>query len=108
MTPARPKKQRKARPKVEYGTAKDLIGKLDEMSADDEMFDANFTVLAEYIEHHVKEEEGELFPKVKKMFKEDELEDLGVVMEDMAEDLKAAGAPRESVPAETGSAAPLD
>jgi hypothetical protein len=29
-------------------------------------------------------------------------------MEDMAEDLKAAGAPRESVPAETGSAAPLD
>ena len=51
---------------VEHGTAKDLIGKLDEMSADDEMFDANFTVLAEYIEHHVKEEEGELFPKVRK------------------------------------------
>ena len=51
---------------VEHGTAKDLIAKLDEMSADDEMFDANFTVLSEYIQHHVKEEEGELFPKVQK------------------------------------------
>lgn len=51
---------------VEHGTAKDLIAKLDEMSADDEMFDANFTVLSEYIVHHVKEEEGELFPKVQK------------------------------------------
>jgi hypothetical protein len=38
----------------------------------------------------------------------DELEDLGVVMDDMAEDLKAAGAPREAVPAETGAAAPLE
>jgi hemerythrin superfamily protein len=51
---------------VEHGTAKDLIAKLDEMASDDEMFDANFTVLSEYIQHHVKEEEGELFPKVQK------------------------------------------
>jgi hypothetical protein len=35
-----------------------------------------------------------------------EEDDLGIVMEDMAEELKASGAPRESVPAVTGSAAP--
>jgi iron-sulfur cluster repair protein YtfE (RIC family) len=51
---------------VEHGTAKELIAKIDGMDADDEMFDANFTVLSEYIEHHVKEEEGELFPKIQK------------------------------------------
>ena len=42
-----------------------LITKIDGMDADDEVFDANFTVLSEYIKHHVKEE-GELFPKIRK------------------------------------------
>ena len=51
---------------VEHGTAKDLIAKLEAMDSDDEMFDASFTVLSEYIKHHVKEEEGELFPKIAK------------------------------------------
>lgn len=51
---------------VEHGGAKDLITKLEAMDSDDEMFDAHFTVLSEYIKHHVKEEEGELFPKVAK------------------------------------------
>ena len=87
---------------------KRLIADLLEMSPEDAQFDAKVTVLKEQVEHHVEEEEGELFPKVKKVLKEEELEDLGVVMEDMAEDLKAAGAPREAVPAETGSAAPLE
>ncbi|HEY4731397.1 MAG TPA: hemerythrin domain-containing protein, partial [Myxococcales bacterium] len=74
----------------------------------DPQFDAKVTVLQEQIEHHVEEEEKELFPKVRKMLGKEELEDLGVVMEDMAEELKASGSPRESVPAETGSAAPLE
>jgi hemerythrin-like domain-containing protein len=72
---------------VEHGTARDLIGKLDEMSADDEMFDANFTVLAEYIEHHVKEEEGELFPKVRKS--DLDLEALGQQMAARKDELTA-------------------
>jgi hemerythrin superfamily protein len=92
----------------EHLGAKRLIADLLEMSPEDAQFDAKVAVLKEQVEHHVEEEEGELFPKVKSMFKEDQLDDLGVVMEDMAEDLKAAGAPREAVPAETGSAAPLD
>jgi hemerythrin superfamily protein len=92
----------------EHLNAKRVIADLLEMSPSDEQFDAKVKVLQEMIEHHIEEEEGELFPKVKKLLSADELEDLGVVMEDMAEDLKAQGAPRENVPAETGAAAPLE
>ena len=92
----------------EHLTTKRLIADLLEMTPDDPQFDAKIAVLKEQVEHHIEEEEEELFPKVRRMFKADELEDLGVAMEDMAEDLKAEGAPRESVPAETGSAAPLE
>jgi hemerythrin superfamily protein len=49
---------------VEHGTFKDLIARLEQMDPSDEMYSANATVLAEYVKHHVKEEEGELFPKV--------------------------------------------
>jgi len=56
----------------------------------------------------LEEQEKEQFPKVRKMLGKEELGDLGVVMEDMAEEQKASGAPRESVPAETESAAPLE
>jgi len=93
---------------VEHLAAKRLIADLLEMTPDDPQFDAKIAVLKEQVEHHIEEEEQELFPEVRRMFKADELEDLGVAMEDMAEDLKAEGAPRESVPAETGPAAPLE
>lgn len=51
---------------VEHASAKDLIEQLQSMDASDPMYDAKVTVLGEYIEHHVKEEEKEMFPKVKK------------------------------------------
>jgi hemerythrin superfamily protein len=51
---------------VEHAGAKDLIAQLEEMDADDELFDAKVTVLSEQIDHHVKEEEGEMFPKAKR------------------------------------------
>lgn len=52
---------------VEHATAKDLIAQLEGASpADDALFDAKVKVLGEYIDHHVKEEEDEIFPKAKK------------------------------------------
>lgn len=50
--------------KVEHASAKDLIAQLSTMGPDDELYDAKFTVLGEYIAHHVQEEEEELFPKI--------------------------------------------
>lgn len=51
---------------VEHAGAKDLIKQLGELKADDPMFDAKMKVLSEQIQHHVEEEESEMFPKVRK------------------------------------------
>lgn len=51
---------------VEHSTAKDLIAQLEDSSPDEALYDAKVKVLGEYIDHHVKEEEGEMFAKVKK------------------------------------------
>jgi hemerythrin superfamily protein len=51
---------------VEHASAKALMGQIASMDADEALYDANVIVLAEYIEHHVKEEEGEMFPEAKK------------------------------------------
>jgi hemerythrin superfamily protein len=51
---------------VEHASAKDLIAKLEGMDGSEESYDATFTVLGEYVNHHVKEEEEEMFPKVKR------------------------------------------
>ena len=51
---------------VEHETAKMLIDQLENMGPDDPNFHATFTVLGEYVKHHIKEEESEMFPQAKK------------------------------------------
>jgi hemerythrin superfamily protein len=51
---------------VEHAGAKDLIAQLENMDTEDDLYDAKVTVLGEQIDHHVKEEEGSMFPKAKK------------------------------------------
>jgi hemerythrin superfamily protein len=51
---------------VEHASAKDLIRQLQEMKPEDDLYDAKVKVLGEQIEHHVKEEEEEMFPKARK------------------------------------------
>lgn len=50
---------------VEHASAKDLIAQIQEAPETDDMFDAKVTVLSEYIDHHVKEERNEMFPKAR-------------------------------------------
>lgn len=50
---------------VEHTAAKDLIAQIQGMEASDPMFDAKVMVLGEYIDHHVKEERSEMFPKAR-------------------------------------------
>ena len=51
---------------VEHASAKDLIAQIEAGSPGDPLFDAKVKVLGEYIDHHVKEEEREMFPQAKK------------------------------------------
>jgi hypothetical protein len=51
---------------VEHMTAKQLIERLESMGSDEEKYAAYFTVLGEYVQHHVKEEEKEMFPKLER------------------------------------------
>jgi hemerythrin superfamily protein len=52
--------------RVEHASIKDLISQIEGVEPDGEMFDAKVKVLAEYVKHHVKEEQNEMFPKAKK------------------------------------------
>lgn len=54
-----------AEAEVEHQSAKDLIAQIEEMGEADEMFDAKVTVLGEYVDHHIKEERNEIFPKAR-------------------------------------------
>jgi hemerythrin superfamily protein len=51
---------------VEHATLKDLIAQVEGIEPDGEMFDAKVKVMSEYVKHHVKEEQAEMFPKAKR------------------------------------------
>jgi len=91
----------------EHVTIKRTLADLMSIDADDETFDAKVKVLKEEVEHHVGEEEGELFPKVKKILAAAELDALEQEMVAEQEELMEAGEPRASIPNETDKAAPL-
>jgi hemerythrin superfamily protein len=70
---------------IEHQSAKELIEQLEGLQPDDPLYVPTFTVLSEYVTHHVKEEEEEMFPEVKKL--ELDLEALGEQMKERKEAL---------------------
>ena len=82
---------------VEHASAKDLIAQIRGMSPDEDLYDAKVKVLGEYIDHHVGEEEDELFPKCRDSAMD--LNDLGIriaarkdeLMGEMTEGLEVVG-----------------
>jgi hemerythrin superfamily protein len=65
----------------EHRQAKELLEQLETLRADDHNFGSLLQQLMEAVEHHVEEEEGEMFPKIREVFDEDELEQLGEDLE---------------------------
>lgn len=76
----------------EHRIVKQLLNELEAEAKDDETWTAKFTVLKENIEHHVEEEEGELFKKARRVLSKEEIEELGTRMEEAKGKRKAAAA----------------
>ena len=73
---------------VEHAGVKSLIAQLEGVEPDGEMYEARVKVLSEYVKHHVKEEQNEMFPKVKESSLD--LDELGVRMAARKTELMAA------------------
>lgn len=69
----------------EHHLVKLALSELEKMDPADERFTAKVTVLIENVRHHVKEEEGQMFPKVRKAMKPDDLARLGEELEEAKE-----------------------
>jgi hemerythrin superfamily protein len=80
---------------IEHNSAKELMTQIQDATDADEEFEASVKVLKEQIEHHVKEEENELFPKLKSH--KDELDGLGEEMEALKENLSSMTASEDEL-----------
>lgn len=66
----------------EHRVVKQLLAELEAEPKDTEQWTAKFSVLKENIEHHVEEEEGEMFTKARKALSEEEIERLGETLQE--------------------------
>jgi iron-sulfur cluster repair protein YtfE (RIC family) len=73
----------------EHHVIKMLLKELDSMPVDTEQWTAKLKVLKENVEHHVEEEEGEMFQKARDVLSEDDINRLGAEMEQMKQQLKS-------------------
>ena len=77
----------------EHKVVKTLLAELDTLPKDDEKWGAKLKVLQENVEHHVEEEEGEMFKSARKVLSAEQAEELGLRLEAAKkEQKKAAGA----------------
>ncbi len=76
----------------EHHVADLLLDELEALAVDDDTWEPKLHVLKENIEHHIREEENEMFVHARRFFRPEQLEELGASMESMkAEMLEAAG-----------------
>jgi hemerythrin superfamily protein len=73
----------------EHHVVDTIMAELEQTPVDDEMWAAKFTVMKENLEHHIEEEEGEIFKQARQVMDESELETLGERMAARKEELKS-------------------
>ena len=73
----------------EHHVVDTIMAELEGVQPSDETWMAKFAVMKENLEHHITEEEDELFPKTEQVLDNDELEQLGDRMQTRKEQLQA-------------------
>lgn len=93
---------------VEHETVDELIAKLHALEPDDPMYCAYFTVLGEYVKHHLKQEEQALFPKVEKLHLDlNQLgEDMRLRREELFAEMERSDEEADEAPGPAGSRQP--
>ena len=74
----------------EHRVVKRLLTELEAMPVDQEEWGAKLKVLQENVEHHVEEEEGEMFSSARKVLSREQIEQLGAQMEEAKREQKRA------------------
>jgi hypothetical protein len=69
----------------EHHVVDEIMGELEQTDVSDETWAAKFKVMKENIEHHIEEEEGEMFKNARDVFDREELEQLGARMAELKE-----------------------
>ena len=74
----------------EHGVVDTLMGELEALPVDDETWGAKAKVMIENVEHHIEEEEGDMFAKARQVFDAKELDELGDAMAERKAELLPA------------------
>ena len=74
----------------EHNVVDMVVAEIEDTPYDDETWGAKLTVMKENIEHHIEEEEGEMFPQARQVFERSELQELGERMKARKDELLRA------------------
>ena len=74
----------------EHHVVNEIMAELEETPVDDEKWAAKFSVMKENIEHHIEEEEDEMFKKGRQVLDKEQIEALGDRMEARKKELQAS------------------
>ena len=73
----------------EHDVVDAIMREIEATPTEDETWGAKFTVMKENLEHHIEEEEGEMFKQARQVFDAGEMDDLGTRMEARKKELQA-------------------
>ena len=73
----------------EHDVVNSILGEIERTAVEDETWAAKFKVMKENLEHHIEEEEGEMFDTTREIFEPEELDELGDRMNTLKKQLQA-------------------
>jgi len=76
----------------EHNVVDMVMSEIEQTPLEDETWKAKFTVMKENLEHHIEEEEGEMFKQARDVFDKDTLEQLGERMQERKKELQQQAA----------------